>query len=97
MRIKVAMLALIAAMTVLPTLNSPAEAKKHRVNYFNRIYNSTYANPYGRYGAYPYGYYSDYQAKQAAANGLINQVNAAISAGQITVQQGNAILIQGHF
>jgi hypothetical protein len=87
MRIKIAVLALVAAVTVLPTLNSPAEAKHNRFHRtFNRIYNP-----------YPYGYYSAYQARQAAAQQLIDRVNAAIAAGQITVQQGNQILVRGHW
>lgn len=104
---KISMVALVAVAAILPALNSPAEARYHR---YNRVYNSAYANPYGQsaygynaYNANAYGYnngygygYSPYRAKQAAANQLINQVNAAIQAGQITVQQGNQMLIQGH-
>jgi hypothetical protein len=88
---KIAMVALVAAASILPMLNSPADA---RVRLYNRIYNNAYT-PYGYGYGYPYGY-SPYQAKQAAANQLINQVNQMIQSGQITVQQGNAMLIQGH-
>jgi hypothetical protein len=92
--LKIAMVALVAVATILPAVTSPAEAKKLR--FYNRVYNNAYT-PYGynSYAGYPYGY-SPYQAKQQAANGLINQVNSMIQSGQITVQQGNAMLIQGH-
>ena len=100
------LLALVAA--AIPML--PASAQSFYSNLYNPYlgYNTyasptysstyTYTNPY-RYRVNTFGavypYYSEYQAKQAAANTLINQVNSAIQAGQITVEQGNAILVRG--
>jgi len=77
------------------TYTSPYTYNTNAYTYTNPY---TYTSPY-RYRTNTFGavypYYSDYPAKRAAADSLIQQVNSAISAGQITVEQGNAILIRG--
>jgi hypothetical protein len=91
---KFGLVALVAAITVLPTFNSPASARTTFLRRtLQRVYTPTYnyANPYG------YGYYSQYQANQAAADSFVNQVNAMVQSGQLTLSEGNAILVRGHF
>lgn len=90
---KIALVAIVAA-SVIPVISSPAEAK---VRWYKRVYNRAYAPySYGNGYGYPYGYPTPYQQKQAAANNFVNQVNQMIQSGQITVQQGNQMLVQGH-
>jgi hypothetical protein len=94
---KFGLVALVAALTVLPTLNSPADAQ----NFFRRSLNRVYA-PYG-YGNYARSaavnrqmMYDD-QIRQAQAADFTAQVNAMVASGQLTLSEGNAILVRGHF
>ncbi len=114
---KLALVALLAAVTLVPTSNSAASAQS---NFFRRMlpqqynqpaYNGAY-NPYNGYNPYAavspyYGYDPNAAANTAAAaatavkaqqtQAFVNQVNSAVAAGQITLFEGNAILIRGHW
>jgi hypothetical protein len=95
---------LAAAAALLPTL--PASAQSWYSTSLYNPYYSSYSYPTSSY--YGYSYTSPYvygtrsfsavvnpYADLAAKNALVNRVNAAIQAGQLTVQEGNAILIRG--
>lgn len=63
-------------------------------SYANPYYGNSYANPYV-YGNTNFSAVVNPFSSQAPKNALINRVNAAIQAGQLTVQEGNAILVRG--
>lgn len=109
------LIALVAALTVLPTLTiTPASAQ----NWFQRTflgrnynpypYNNTY-NPY-QYNASPYGAVNPYSVgsgvnmnqlvttgriSHAQHQAWVNSINARVARGELTLSEGNMILIRG--